>query len=121
MRPCNRIRLVGREWAGTPPGGAEPGGEATFGIDAVQPVISQILSPGGGRVNADSLFRSFKELLEAARIRHPRPRNGARIPAHAFIASRGRPGVSLGVALQRAHAPLGHTAFEPVRALLPAL
>lgn len=49
------------------------------------------------------------------------PQNRAKTRAHAFIASRDRPDVSLGVALQRGYFPLAHIAFDPIRRLLSAL
>jgi hypothetical protein len=51
----------------------------------------------------------------------PAPHNQAKTRAHAFIASRDRPNVSLGIALLRGYFPLAHAAFEPVRRLLRAL
>jgi hypothetical protein len=49
------------------------------------------------------------------------PQNRAKARAHAFIASRDRPDVSLGVALERGYFPLADPAFEPVRRLLSSL
>ncbi len=44
--------------------------------------------------------------------------NVAKARAHAFIASRQRPDVSLGVAIKRGYFPLGHAAFDPLRQLV---
>lgn len=47
--------------------------------------------------------------------------NVSKARAHAFIASRQRPDVSLGVAVKRGYFPLGHAAFDPLRQLLGLL
>jgi len=65
---------------------------------------------------AMSCVDAYLTCLEAAGI--PLATNRAKTRAHAFIASRDRPDVSLGVALQRGYFPLTHVAFDPVRRLL---
>ena len=62
---------------------------------------------------------AYLDCLRRAEI--PGPRNTAKTRAHAFIASRDRPDVSLGIALQRSYFPVAHTAFDPVRRLLSML
>lgn len=73
-------------------------------------------------VRADPAMPCVDAYLEClTRVGIAGPQNQAKTRARAFIASRDRPEVSLGVALQRGYFPLAHSAFDPVRRLLSAL
>jgi len=45
----------------------DPERKASFGIDAFTPIINQVLDPGLVWVRADSPYKSFKDLMEAAK------------------------------------------------------
>lgn len=73
-------------------------------------------------VRADPAMPCVDAYIEClARAGITGPQNRGKTRAHAFIASRERPDVSLGVALRRGYFSLDHAVFDPVRRLLSIL
>lgn len=94
-----------------------------------RPAIIVLINPHGSStgslddvcaesVRTDPAMACVGEYLDCLRRAGiPTPRPGKTL-VHAFIASRDRPEVSLGVALQRGYFPLEDRAFDPVRRFL---
>lgn len=96
------------------------------------PLVVILINPHGGStgsiedvclnaISADPTKECVDRYIQCLSECGVNPSNQAKTRVHAFIASRDRPEVSLGVAAKRGYFPLNHDAFLPVRQLLEML
>lgn len=118
---CDAVRQVGLP---------EPVTRTGAGVDGASPEIRIHILGGDGEMPESLLHRAVAETPEAACVdafvkcvedTGRRLRNPHKSRAHAWIATRDHPEVSVGVAAQKNYWPLEHRALDDLRAFLRSL